>query len=85
MRKKKAKPPPFNPSDETLIRIADLPNFLKDQWGMVRVSRATTYRWISGGLRGCILETILIGATRFTSEEALERWSDNLTITDRVF
>lgn len=42
---------------------------------------STLYRWASRGLRGVVLETIQIGGTTCTTEEALQRFFDELRIT----
>jgi hypothetical protein len=38
------------------------------------VNVATVWRWSLRGIRGCKLETILIGGQRMTSREALQRF-----------
>ncbi len=40
---------------------------------------ATLYRWASRGVRGVVLDTVRIGGTRFTSVEAVGRFSRALT------
>ena len=42
--------------------------------GRCRVSNSTLHRWRLRGVRGCKLETILVGGQRFTSVEAIERF-----------
>lgn len=44
---------------------------------------ATLYRWAQRGLRGVRLETIQIGGTTCTSREALQRFFDALTRSER--
>ena len=44
-----------------------------------RPNIATLWRWRTRGVRGVILESILIGGRRFTSREALERFSERIT------
>jgi hypothetical protein len=40
---------------------------------------ATVYRWFQHGVRGVRLETLLVGGKRFTSREALQRFTEQLT------
>jgi hypothetical protein len=40
---------------------------------------ATVYRWFQHGVRGIRLETVLLGGRRFTSHEALQRFTERLT------
>ena len=49
---------------------------LKDAWKLVpgRPHSCTPIRWGTIGVRGCRLETCLIGGRRYTSREALERF-----------
>jgi len=47
-----------------------------------RPSVATVWRWRVRGVRGIKLETILIGGTRHTSKQALQRFADRLTALD---
>jgi hypothetical protein len=37
------------------------------------------YRWCHGGCRGIVLESIVIGGSRCTSVEAIDRWITLLT------
>ena len=38
------------------------------------ISPATMARWIQRGVRGSVLETVIIGGRRLTSREALQRF-----------
>ena len=40
---------------------------------------STIHRWRLRGIRGVKLETILVGGRRYTSREALERFSERIT------
>ncbi len=44
-----------------------------------RPSLSCLYRWTSTGCRGVRLEYVQVGATRFTSREAIRRFFDRLT------
>lgn len=77
-------PPASNPSlgtigpNETLIALSDLPKALARRGGR-KPHVATGYRWASRGVlvqgQRRVLETTKIGGTRYTSKEALERFS----------
>ena len=54
---------------ETLIPLSEVPNHLP---GNPHI--ATIHRWIATGCRGIKLESLLVGGTRYTSTEALERF-----------
>ena len=45
----------------------------------MRPNVATIYRWMMQGVRGIKLESIVVGATRCTSIEAMQRFFDSLT------
>lgn len=48
-----------------------------------RLALSTFYRWAGRGCKGVRLETRMLGGTRYTSEEALQRFFDRLTaVTD---
>lgn len=44
-----------------------------------KVAVSTVWRWAMRGVRGIRLETIVIGGTRRTSLEALQRFFENVT------
>ena len=44
-----------------------------------RPNVATLWRWRTRGVRGIRLETVLVGGRRYTSHEALERFSEQIT------
>ena len=68
---------------ETVLSLnnaaAELPRRRKSS----RPHVATLYRWAQRGLRGVKLETIQIGGTCCTSREALQRFFDALTRSER--
>ena len=61
-----------------LARAAKLPCF-RHRRGGKPIAVQTLWRWSINGLRGIVLETILIGGTRVTSVEALQRFFEALT------
>lgn len=60
--------------DEKLLSVTDACRILP---GRPHVS--TLWRWISRGVHGHRLETIVVGGRRFTSRESLERFIDATT------
>jgi hypothetical protein len=66
--------------EETVIPVREIPARIPDnpRTGK-KVNLATVFRWSQRGVRGIKLETILIGGTRHSSLEALQRFSDRAT------
>lgn len=64
---------------EQLIEIRSVPRHLPKRPSGKRIHISAVYRWISRGVRGITLESIVIGGTRYTSIEALERFSEQLS------
>ena len=58
---------------ENLIRFCELPKWTDEHLGR-RVHPSTLHRWRLRGTRGVKLETLLVGGTRYTSVEALNRF-----------
>ena len=63
---------------ETLIAFRELPSWCEKHLGR-RISPSTLHRWRLRGCRGVKLETLLIGGTRTTSTEALQRFFEATT------
>jgi len=68
----------LNIQTETLISFRDLPSWCKQHLGR-RISPSSLHRWRLRGCRGVKLETLLIGGSRTTSEEALQRFFEATT------
>jgi hypothetical protein len=74
--------------EETLLSLPDACSAFPGR----KVSRATLHRWRLSGVRGVVLETVMIGGRRLTSLEAIKRFLDaqneqpvdSLTATDRA-
>jgi hypothetical protein len=63
---------------ETVLTLAQAARWIPGRNGQgVHVS--TTWRWTLRGIRGVLLETILIGGIRYTSQEALQRFFEATT------
>lgn len=56
---------------ETLIPFQQARNEFP---GRKRVGNATLHRWRLQGVRGAVLETLVVGGQRFTSREAIRRF-----------
>jgi len=64
---------------EELLELNKVPANLERRTGK-RLNVSTVYRWINRGIAGVKLETILIGGSRFTSAEALNRFFTQSTL-----
>lgn len=64
---------------ETLVTIPQASALLPPDESGRRPHIATIYRWMLRGVKGVRLETCLVGGKRFTSHEALQRFSESVT------
>lgn len=64
---------------ETVLTFAQASNVLPRRRRGRKTHASTLYRWATSGCRGVVLETLMVGATRCTSVEALQRFFDRLT------
>jgi hypothetical protein len=64
---------------ETLVTIPQASALLPPDETGRRPHIATIYRWMLRGVKGVRLETCLVGGKRFTSHEALQRFSEAVT------
>jgi hypothetical protein len=69
-------------SEETTLRLADVPKHVPTRRAGKKLHVATAFRWAKTGVRGVKLETIRIGGTLCTSVEALQRFFERLSATD---
>lgn len=67
--------------DITQERLLTITQATKHTPGRPGVS--TLWRWIRTGVRGVVLESVLIGGKRYTSAEALDRFFAALTAQSR--
>lgn len=65
---------PIDITSETVISLAEAAQSLPG-----RPSITTLWRWYARGVKGIKLETAMVGGKRFTSREAVQRFSDALT------
>ncbi len=61
---------------EQLIALRDVPRRLPPRPNGRPVHISAIYRWVQRGAHGVRLESIRIGGTTYTSEEALQRFGD---------
>lgn len=64
---------------ETLVLLRDVPRQLPLRPHGKRLHISGVYRWILRGVRGVVLESVRIGGSTYTSQEALQRFSERLT------
>ncbi|MEI8371872.1 MAG: DUF1580 domain-containing protein [Planctomycetota bacterium] len=64
---------------ETVIAPTRATHLCPERRRGVRPNVATIYRWMMNGVRGIRLESIVVGGTRCTSVEAMQRFFDTLT------
>jgi hypothetical protein len=69
----------IDPTNETLVSLADAARLLPRRRGGRKVHTSTCYRWTVSGCKGVLLESVQIGGTRCTSKEALARFFQRLT------
>ena len=69
----------INLRNETVISLTRAATLLPRRRAGKKVHVATLYRWASAGCRGVQLETIRVGGTLCTSEEAIQRFCERLT------
>lgn len=49
-----------------------------------RINATTVWRWMNNGVRGIVLQSILVGNRRFTSKRALQAFVEQLAGTGQV-
>ena len=59
---------------ENLITLSKAARDLPSRNGKRGINNSTVWRWTVRGIRGVKLETVLVGGTRFTSQQALNRF-----------
>jgi Protein of unknown function (DUF1580) len=74
---------PIRLKDEEVLTLSQAAEVLPSLRGGRPVHRSTLYRWISRGVRGIRLETLRLGRTLVTSQEALQRFAERLAGLDQ--
>lgn len=64
---------------ESVISLAEAPRHLPRRPDGKPRHLSTLYRWMTTGVRGVVLETCMVGGTRCTSIEALQRFSEAIS------
>src|SRR5208282_97143 len=64
---------------EQVITPAKATHLCPERRRGARPNAATIWRWMLNGVKGIRLESIMVGATRCTSVEAMQRFFDSLT------
>ena len=64
---------------EELLELNKVPANLERRTGK-RLNLSTVYRWTNRGIAGVRLETVLVGGSRYTSAEALNRFFTQSTL-----
>ena len=65
-------------SSETMRPLSNIARTVPNKRGGIGINVCTVWRWATDGVRGHVLETVLIGGTRFSSDEALRRFLANI-------
>lgn len=66
-------------TNETLVPLREAPKHLPIRPNGKRLHISAVYRWIRSGMRGVILESLKIGGTTYTSQEAMQRFAAKLS------
>mgnify|MGYP002624671220 CR=1 FL=1 len=66
---------------EDLISLKEASSLLPKRNGK-RTHYSTLFRWATKGAKGRVLESVMIGGVRFTSKEALGRFSSSTNRND---
>lgn len=67
---------------ENLVALRDVPRCLPPRPNGKRLHISAVYRWTLRGLKGVRLEAVKIGGTTYTSQEAIQRFSERLSGTE---
>ncbi|MEQ8763210.1 MAG: DUF1580 domain-containing protein [Planctomycetota bacterium] len=67
-------------ANDRILSIPDASRYLRKRLReKKRPHTATVYRWTHQGLNGVLLESVQIGSKRYTSVEALQRFTRELS------
>ncbi|MEX2389193.1 MAG: DUF1580 domain-containing protein [Phycisphaeraceae bacterium] len=69
--------------EDQLIPIREVPKRLPARPSGRQMHISAIYRWIQRGVRGVKLEAVKIGGSSYTSLEALQRFSEQLTLQNK--
>ena len=71
-------------SSEQVVTFTEATSHLPQRRRGKRPNVATLYRWSNEGIRGIRLEYLMIGSTRCTSVQAMQRFFDELTVASEA-
>jgi hypothetical protein len=71
--------PVIDCSSESVITFSQAADSIPRRRRGCKCHVSTLFRWSTAGCRGVVLETIQIGGTRCTSQEALQRFFERLS------
>jgi hypothetical protein len=71
----------INPSTDALLSLKSVCRLIPGRRGK-GIALTTVYRWAQRGCKGCRLDTILIGGTRYTTRGALDRFVASINQRD---
>lgn len=71
-------------TQESLMLLRDVPRHLPVRPNGKRLHISAVYRWTMRGVKGVRLETMKLGGSTYTSREALQRFSERLSISPEV-
>ncbi len=60
---------------DELIRLRNVPDVLRNIVMGRKIHSSTVHRWASKGVRGIVLETVSVGGIKYTTKEAIRRFS----------
>lgn len=72
----------INLTDENVLTLAEATTYLPRRRKGKKPHVSCLYRWATSGCNGIVLETLKVGCTTCTSEEALQRFCERLTTGD---
>lgn len=65
---------PIELGNESILTLTEAAKLLPRRRAGRKPHVSTLYRWASNGLKGVVLETVQVGGTTCTSQEALQRF-----------
>lgn len=69
---------------ETIINLHNAAGYMRRRFHeKKRPHLATVYRWTTRGLQGIVLESVQIGGKRYTSLEAIQRFIERLSSSEK--
>jgi hypothetical protein len=73
----------IDPFGEELLSLVEATELCPRRRGGKKPHISCLYRWTTSGCKGIVLESLQVGGTRCTSREALARFFERLTLSQR--